>query len=171
MSRRATASNLPPGYDENAGSGADGEAPAGGLLTHAIAELGGQGEDPFGLGGAVAGQAARGCDQGPLAQRQGRTPAPDEVGPHAEEVAPEEADIVADRRVGGDGTPRHPPAGGEERADRCGLEASRKRDRQRQDVGGRLEDETPVGGAAAMDAGGGGAMQRRKGGGEHVDHG
>src|SRR5436190_18579195 len=153
MSRRATASNLPPGYDENGGSGADREPPAGGLLTHAIAELSGQGEDPFGLGGTVAGQTARGCDQRSLAQREGGTPAPYEVGPHAEEVAPEETDIVAHGRIGGDGTPRHPPAGGEERADRCGVEASRKRNRQGEDVGGRLEDEPPVGGAAAVDAG------------------
>src|SRR5439155_11599446 len=130
----------------------------------AIAELGGQGEDPFGLCGTVAGEAARRCNQRPLAQREGGTPAPYEVGPHAEEVAPEEADIVAHGRVGGDGTPRHPPAGGEESADRCGLEASRKRDRKGEDVGRRLEDEAPVGGAAAVDAGGRRAVQRCKGG-------
>src|SRR5437660_12739749 len=108
MARRATAWHVPPGYEEKGGSGADREAPAGGLLTHAIAELGGQGEDPFGLGGTVAGQTARGCYQRPFAQRQGGTPAPYEVGPHAEEVAPDEADVVAHRRVGGDGAPRHP---------------------------------------------------------------
>src|SRR5207237_1565937 len=115
------------------GSGADRQAPAGGLVAHTIAELGREAQRPFGLTRAMPGEATRRRHQRPLAQRKGGAATANEVGPDADEAAPEEADVVADGRVGGDGAPGHPPAPREERSDRRGLEGSRQGNRQRED--------------------------------------